>query len=248
METTSSQPVGEQPTPSQPQTVDPFAELRDSNGLLFGKYADVNAAKQGFWEQNNFIGTLVQQNQELQSRVNPAPLAQAHETAVDRLAKEGMLPAALLRQAIQEEASRQMESAFRPINDTFQARTRLATELPEFIANEAEIMRWVATKPGLNQTITGMQQAGYSEPALRLATREWQAQLPGKSAPVNTASAGLPPTAMPQGGARVPETGPTREDLLAAQAASRMGNEGPLAKMLFGGFDWFGGPGEMQRS
>jgi len=237
MEPTSDQPV------AQPPSVDPFADLRDpNNGLILGKYTNADELKRGYWEQNNFIGNLVEQNRDLQGRVNPAVAARQQDSAVDTLAKEGMLPAHLLRAAIEEIAGQRLEQAFKPIQDTFQARTRLAESLPEFVTNEAEIMRWAGSQPTLNQQITAMQQSGFSEPALRLATREWQASRVAHSPPVNSAPAGLPNASTPAGAGRTTAPAFTPEDLNSAMQAARSGNDAPLSKMLWQGMNWYGSP------
>jgi hypothetical protein len=237
METTSDQPA------AQPPSVDPFADLRDpNNGLILGKYTNADELKRGYWEQNNFIGNLVEQNRDLQGRVNPAVAARQQDSAVDALAKEGMLPAHLLRAAIEEIAGQRLEQAFKPIQDTFQARTRLAESLPEFVTNEAEIMRWAGSQPSLNQQITAMQQGGFSEPALRLATREWQASRVAHSQPTNTAPASLPSGSVPAGAGRTTAPAFTPEDLGAAMQAARSGNDAPLSKMLWQGMNWYGSP------
>lgn len=240
MESTSNQPAETPPALPSTQTADPFAELRDpNNGLILGKYQDATSLKNGYWEQNNFIGTLVEQNRALQGQANP--VLQPRESAIDQLAKEGMLPANLLRQAIAEEAARQMEQAFKPIQDTVQARNNLATDLPEFISNEAAIMAWAQTQPKINQTITALQNAGFAEPALRIATREWQASQKPQATPPNTAGAGLPPSGMPQGSSRAAApSGPTPEEFQVAMRLARGGDDRALSSILWKDFNWFG--------
>lgn len=230
-------------TPPAAAMADPFADLRDpTNNLLFGKYTTPEAAKAGVWEQNRFIGDLVARNKELEGRVNPAVASGQHQSAVAALAKEGMLPPDLLQRAIEEVASRQLEAAFRPIQDTFQARTNLSASLPEFIANEADIMRWAATQPQINTQIQQLQAAGFAEPALRLATREWQASRVATSPPVNSAPAALPATSLPAGGGgrSAPATGPTPEDFNSAMTMARRGDDRALSNMLWKDFNWFG--------
>lgn len=155
----------------------------------------------------------------------------------------------MLAGALAEIAAPMVRSAIAPIQDTLQARQRLATELPDFIKNENEVFAWAATQPQLLNEITqAMRIPGMAALATRTLYREWQAANPPK-----TPSTGAPPAAQipPLGGGGTPvqqqASGMSEEEskqfLARLQHAVRTHDPRPVAADLFKGINWAAPPG-----
>lgn len=230
-------PQGEQTEQGQPLD---FTPLLDENGKILGKYDNPEAAKEGYWnavqemnrtkEQLNTAVEIIRAMQQGQPQLPQAPVQQsAYEQKLEALG----IPSAELGQFVEARAQKIAAEIFQkqmsPLVQGASARTRMTETYPDFRNNESTIVNAARSNPALASRFDELLSV---EPytALELAYFHWLNSSPPKT---TTADAARRAAQMPTGGGGVNrtsglKTGPSAEQIAAAEQAFRDGDARPM--------------------
>jgi hypothetical protein len=207
--TTTEQTQQPNPTPANPGAADANAIRQQVLSEIFGdKFKDVDSAKQGYWNLNNYASQAYQHLEAEKSRLQPVTI-----DPFTQLESESLVKGDVLRKAIESVAQRIVNDKFGPIEQMAVARQNLSVKAPEYLANEAAILGWLQKTPSVAAEIATLEKAGLYEIAAKNALTEWQKANP----PANPGNPALKQQAQllggtPQPGQRQPEGVQTPED------------------------------------
>lgn len=182
------------------------------NEITGGKFGgDIEKAKEGYWNLTNYASQAMNALKALDSRDNPADIANARPATPagvspwDDLSKDYYGDTSVLRRAVQAEAQAIIADAFKPIQQSAQARQNITRSLPDYVNKEADVISFLEQNPDLYRMVYETQVSGNPEAAMRLAYGEfYRAQTANQSVPPKmdaplTNVGGSPPNGPPPG-------------------------------------------------
>lgn len=162
MEPTSN--GSQQPTPAAAgPTPDPLEAFKDpQNNKFFGKWESPDEAKKGMSELLNYASNVKTENETLKALISEGGRMDPGQRAADRHDPlkeiETLIGTSVdpLRQMARAEAQQIAKQTFEPILKTIEARTRMASEVPEYVQHEGAVMKFVNANPALAETFNSI--------------------------------------------------------------------------------------------
>ena len=236
-------PEAAPPEQAPPPGTPPASE---GQGLIFGKYRNLEEAERGYFEQvNSFVREQAKAQafeSVLQQRAYPAPPQPAQpDPILEELENSGIPPAALER-FVERVAQRTATNVYReqaaPYEAGQQARMQAAKRLPDFESREQAVADFIQADPALDARYRRMFQA---DP---LAAMEWAylshnlATAPPAPPVRQSAAPPVAPAALPQaaaGARQVPQAADAGEMEAARQYALTYGDSKPWLRLRLRG-------------
>jgi hypothetical protein len=232
--------TGQEQTPNQAKpTFDWNALVDPTNGKIVGKYDQPEEFVKGYWELTNGAAAHAKENQvyretlqALSQRQEPLERINQRPEYEDNLRGLG-IPLNDLDQYVQARAEataqRIVKGQFEPLMRTMQARTEVAQDYPEYLAEEGKVMQFVQRSPILQTEFNDMAQNN-PRAALKYAYAMYKESIPRQPAGGQSAGAALPANLGGGGGQsaqqRTPFAPANREQELAqALAYKKQTNE-----------------------
>lgn len=207
-EPTSDQTPGSAQVPAQaanPPADAAAIEAAIVNELFDGKYNNLAEARKGYWELNRYAS---QAYEALQAQVQPAPRQDPYQV----LEKDALVNPDALRQAIRAEASQMISQELGPLMGTLSARQQMATDAPDYLAHEGDVLKWVGQNRQVANEVASLNNKGLYSMAAKWAYSQWQAANPPANGGDAAAKAQAALQAGQTGGGR-PDLGPPSDDL-----------------------------------